>query len=533
MNQTPLSPSSLSPSAASLSPVSALLAHVEPLLLGRRVLVIGNAGNSVAPHLLERGARLAQVLDPDSRRVAVAAAQNTERRITFAQLTPHSLRDGSFDIAIVEDVELAENYQNLVLGIKRSLGSGGLAIFCARNSEGSSGLLGSSRGGVSYDDFSASLWDQFENVSIWGQSPFLGYSIVQFGLERPPVPVLDNGYVGTEGEPADLYIAICESSAATVRLSDMSIVQMPAARLLVESETGHREKERRAARRVETLEQELAQLRRQVSSSEVERLVTLLEERDRWILELESRTKAANTLAEDTLSDVEDLERELEETHSALLSQRSETTRAKEEQLNTQKLLSTAQEKVHRLTQELELAKKHETEITHLSAGRKALEDELNTLAQENSDLKKTVSHQSHTVDKLQKRIVALDVEVDELHKQLDETEDYLRDAEDELREAKIAVSQTTNTQPLEAEVAALELQLAERGQRVLELENQLRKLEHYSRTLQAELTVPAWAKEDSIQAEFDQLARTLAEREADLVEAEWTIGQLKLANKN
>lgn len=533
MNQTPPSPSSLSPSAAPLSPVSALLAHVEPLLSGRRVLVVGNAGNSIAPHLLERGARLVQVLDPDSRRVAVAAAQNTERRVTFSQLTPHALRDGSFELALVEDIELADNYQNLVSGIKRSLGNSGLAIFCARNSESTSGLLGSSRGGLSYDDFSATLWDQFEGVSIWGQSPFLGYSIVQFGLEQAPVPVLDNGYVGTEGEPPDLYIAICESSSTTVSLADMSIVQLPSARLLFESETGHREKERRAARRVETLEQELEQLRRQVGSSEVERLVKLLEERDTWIRQLESRAKAGDSRAEDALTDVEDLERELEETQASLLSQRNELAQAQERQVASQKLLKTAHEKVTRLAQELDLAKKHELEITHLSAGRKALEDEINTLAQENGDLKKTVSHQSHTVDKLQKRIAALDVEVDELHKTLDETEDYLRDAEDELREAKVRLSQASNTETLEKDVTALERQLTERGQRVIELESQLRKLENYSRTLKAEITAPLWVKEDGIQAEFEQLARALAEREADLVEAEWTIGQLKLVNKN
>ena len=67
----------------------------------------------------------------------------------------------------------------------------------------------------------------------------------------------------------------------------------------------------------------------------------------------------------------------------------------------------------------------------------------------------------------------------------------------------------------------------------MLELENQLRRLENYARTLKSDFKDPSWLSEDGLQAEFEQLARTLAEREADLVEAEWTIGQLRRTSKN
>jgi len=525
---------------APLSPLSALLAHVEPYVAGRRILVIGNAGHSAAGHLLERGARLVQVFDPDARRVAVAAAQNTERKVTFAQLTPHALRDGSFEMALIEDIELAESFDGLIAGVKRALGASGVAIFCARNSETSSGLLGAARGGVTYDDFSEALWDQFENVSVWGQSPFLGYSIVQFGLERPPEPVLDNGYIGDEGEPPDFYIAICESAGDFQPLSEMSIVQLPTTRLLLDSETGHREKERRAARRVETLEQEVAQLRRQVASSEVERLVTLLEERDHWIKQLESRAAQADARADDAEAEVDELEQELEQTHKTLLTQAKDLKQAVSERDSARQQGPNLQTELKNLQQQLLAAREHESEVTHLSAGRKALEEEINTLAQENGDLKKTVSHQSSSVDKLQKRIEILDAEVDDLHKQLDETEEYLRDAEDELHGVRVQLETAEQTlvasvqsADQEKEVSNLEEQLTERGRRVLELENQMRKLENYSRSLKAELSAPNWVKEDGMQTEFEQLARTLAEREADLVEAEWTIGQLRRANKN
>ncbi len=513
--------------------MSALFAHLEPIVSSRRILVIGNAGNSAATYLLQRGARLVQVLDPDPRRVSVAAAQNTERKVTFSQLTPHSLRDGSFEMAIVEDIELADQFDHLITGVKRSLGTSGIAIFCARNSESTSGLLGTSRGGISYDHFSEALWEQFENVSILGQSPFLGYSIVQFDLDQPPEPVLDNGFIGDEGEPVDYYIAICDSLEEQLPLSEMSIVQLPSTRLLSDSESGHREKERRAARRVETLEQEVARLRQQVSQSEVERLVTLLEERDSWIRKLEERAAQAHNRAADTDAEIEELEAELEETHKTLVARGKELEHAEKSREHDKRELEKARKRIQHLEAELDAAREHEREVEHLSAGRKGLEDELNELSKKNSDLARLAEQFQNKADKLQKRVEVLDAEVDDLHKQLDETETYLRDAEDELKDAEAKITASAKSPTTDREITALEEQLTERGKRVLELESQLRKLENYCRTLKAELKTPTWVTEDGLQAEFEQLSRTLAEREADLVEAEWTIGQLKRSGKN
>jgi len=513
--------------------MSALFAHVEPLLLGRRVLVIGNAGSSAAGQLLSRGARLVQVFDPDPRRVSTAAAQNTERKITFSQLTPQALRDGSYDVAVVEDVELADDLGNLILGVKRALAATGTAVFCTRNAESTTGLLGTSRGNLSYDEFSEALWDQFESVSLWGQSPFLGYSIVQFGLDHPPLPVLDNGYVAGQGEVPDYYIALCGNAPDHAAVNEMSIVQLPALRLLADSATGHREKERKAARRVEALEQELAQLRKQVSSSEVERLVTLLEERDSWIRQLESKAATANSRAEDAEAELEDLEHELEKTHQALLDQQQTakqlaTTRTELEQEHADLQKSVAQLKLD-LTAKLQ----QKDEVAHLTAGRKALEEELTALAEQNARLKQSASEQGTTVEKLQKRVSALDSEVDDLHKQLNETDEFLRDAEAELKDTRRMLEQAARAVTNDKEIAVLEEQLKERGRRVLELENQLRKLENYARTLKTDLKDPSWLSEGGLEAEFEQLARTLAEREADLVEAEWTIGQLRRTTKN
>jgi cell division FtsZ-interacting protein ZapD len=78
----------------------------------------------------------------------------------------------------------------------------------------------------------------------------------------------------------------------------------------------------------------------------------------------------------------------------------------------------------------------------------------------------------------------------------------------------------------------SLEEQLVERGQKILELEALMKKLELYAKTLSAELAAreERHGKPGADPEEMEALAQALAEREADLVAAQWTIGQLKQA---
>src|SRR5690606_30199440 len=86
-------------------------------------------------------------------------------------------------------------------------------------------------------------------------------------------------------------------------------------------------------------------------------------------------------------------------------------------------------------------------------------------------------------------------------------------------------------------DIERLEAQLAERGRRVAELEEALRKLERYGRTLVAELTnlrathPPGEDHEQrarELEAQVERLAAANATREADLVAAEWVIAELR-----
>jgi len=489
---------------APLSPASALIAHIESLVEDRRILVVGNAERSIAEHLLERGARLVQVLDPDPRRVAQAAAHNSERRVTYAQLTDGSLRDGSYDCAIVEDMNLAEDSARLISGVRRSMSQRGVAFFCAANPESTTGLLGANNEGVDYDELYDAAEASFQSVNMMGQSPFLGYSVAHLGLSHPPEPALDNAYLIAEGEAPDFYIAMCgtEDAISEISFEDMTIVQLPGSRFVEDSEQLHRDRERRTAKRAEALEIELKSLRQSGQASEIEKLTVQLEERDAWIHELEARSQTADARADDAMASMDELEQELESTHGAFVKERDRAGR------------------IEKLQSELETAQSAAAEGAHHSAGLQALEDELNILEEKRASLEGALNDKRRAQERLEKRLAEQEHEIDEMHDHLDEAEDRLK--------AKLKDT-GPGLKEVERDLRGLEEQLQNRGKRVSELEGQLSKLETYAKTLTAELSVDKDSDKGLVTVEeLQKVALALAEREADLVEAQWTIGQLK-----
>lgn len=497
---------------APLSPACALVAHIEHLVVERRVLVIGNAERSLAEHLVDRGARLVQVLDPEPKRVSSAAANNGERRVTFAQYSDASLRDGSFDLAIIEDVNLVGDLPRLVSNVRRSMNSRGVAIFCATNPNASEGLLGIKPGRVDYEELCDATETEFEAVITLGQSPFLGYSVVQFDLDHPPEPALDNAFLNERADPPDLYIALCGTDEAieSLDLEEMSIVQLPAARFVENSERIHRERELRAARHVANLEKELRALKERGPDGEVERLMKELDQRNAWIKQLESRAESADARADDAEGEVEELEKEIETSHQKLLAESQ--ARARDE-----KELAT-------LRKQLEQARLAAKESEHQSAGRKGLEEELTALDKQRKDLEVRLEEKGRALERLEKRLAEQEREIDDLHDHLDETDEALAQAR-----AQLAASSGPTSEEIDRDLRSLEEQLKNRGKRVAELEEQLKKLEIYAKTLAAEVqTKPNTDSTQVDPGEFERLSRALAEREADLVAAQWTIGQLK-----
>ena len=456
-----------------LRPSIALAAYAESLIDARRVLVYGDASSGLAEHLLTRGARSVHVFDPDSARVAEALARNTARNISFSPLDESgmTLREGAFDVAIVENLASVGNVEFVLKSIKRTLSSRGAAFVASANPDVDVALLTAPnlpKISIDYYSLYDAVAEEFEHVRMLGQTPFVGYAIADFAPDAEPLPALDTGFVPGGAEEPEWFIAL--ASQHPLLLDEFSVIQLPFGAAWNHDSTGKaderlnaaRAAERRARQRLETLESENRRLSRGGAaadeSEQLERLRQELVRRDTWIEELEARCAAADARADHAESE---LEAEREKSLDAALPNQEEF----EQQFQSlQEQLSSTKEQL---------------DAAHAKAGER--ERELTRLRQRES----------------------------ELEEQLD-----------------------SGDPESEKEIEALERQLQERGQELLRVSGDLRKLEQLSRNLVREIEeLRNGEAEDEVsrlREQLDELASKNASREADLVALHWTVTTLE-----
>jgi len=252
----------------------ALAAFAEFLLEGRRVVVFGDATSSLSTELVERGARGVHVYDPDPTRAALAAGRNRSKQISVTPLDEADLavRDGAFEVAIVEDLSQAQEPASLLKRARRALAARGTAIVACPNPEAKLSLLprtGADRGSTAlgYYDLYDAVSAEFSEVRMLGQTPFVGYAIVDFAPEGEPDVDIDTELVPGGAEEPEWFVAI--ASREPVECGAFGIVQLPTASVFAGRDDERRASELRAARaaeasmieRVAALEAEAAELR--------------------------------------------------------------------------------------------------------------------------------------------------------------------------------------------------------------------------------------------------------------------------------
>ncbi len=308
-----------------MRPSVVLAAYAEPLLDGRRVLVFGDATSGLAEMLLERGARLVHVCDPDASRVAEATARNPSRTISFAPLGDGALalREGAFDVGIIEDLGAAGPASSVLKRLRRSLTPRGVALVAVPNPDVRTRLLPVP--GVAFALDYYQLYDavkaEFPHVRMLGQTPFVGFAIVDFASNSTPDPSLDTAFVPGGAEEPEWFLAF--ASALPIRLDEFSVVQFPLSTLrsaappgASDEELAHaREGERRARDQMARLEAEVHELRGKLSAprapsvdpSVVTALQVEVAKRDAWISELESRASVADARADEAQAELDEL----------------------------------------------------------------------------------------------------------------------------------------------------------------------------------------------------------------------------------
>jgi hypothetical protein len=221
--------------AGRLSPSVALAAYAEAWINGAKVVVFGDALSLLAERLIERGARHVQVYDADAARAAEASAASTLKQVSHAplELAGSALRDGVFDVAIVEDLASArENPKGLLEILTRALSRRGVALIGSRNSDVPERLITASAPAqqpLGYYDFYDLVSQHFEEVRMLGQTPFVGYAIADFSAADASEVRIDTALLPGGAEEPEWFLAL--ASALPVSPDAFSVIQLPIAEL--------------------------------------------------------------------------------------------------------------------------------------------------------------------------------------------------------------------------------------------------------------------------------------------------------------
>lgn len=468
-------------------PGAALAAYAEPLVVGHAVLVFGDASSGLGERLLERGARLVHVYDREAARAAEAAARNTSNRLTIAPYGDGglALREGAFDFALVEDLGHAGDAAGLLRHLHRALSARGVALVATPNPDVRVRLLpanGAASAPVSFDYYALydAVSEHFAYVRMLGQTPFVGYAVVDFAPEAEPSPVIDTDFVPGGAEEAEWYIALAAKKPQI--LGEFTVVQLPFKSALATGTTRRLEDqlraaqaaERRARSRMADLEVECAKLLRgergRPAEASHDAVYKALEQRDNWIAQLEARAVTADTRADEAQSE-----------------------------------LDTARERITEL----------EAELESLRAERTELSERLTVNATETAQLREQTAELTRLLDDQRARTLSAEQAVI-------------------VHERRLGELLESTEQESAREISALEAQLAQVGAHVQQLQSELKEAERVGRELVQALPQPSdlnGAGTDQpadLTAKLDALAGLNAQREADLAAARWVIEKLE-----
>lgn len=335
--------------SSAIEPAIVLAAYAEPVASGRRVLFVGPAVSALPTRLLERGARLVHVVDPDAARVAEATTKNRTSSLSFGALADghFALRDGAFDVCIVEDAGIAEPLA-LVKRLRKALTPRGVAILATQNPEVRTPLMPHRPSGVISLDYYA-LYDavksEFEHVRMLGQAPFVGYVVADFAPEGTPEPSLDTAFLPSGAEEPELFIAV--ASQQPVELEAFAVVQLPY-RSVVDAPAPENEGSRRARGADQAARERLAEL-----EAELEAERNAAADRDTELMSRRDAVAARDAQLREAEARVTAREAELREAETRVFARDTELSALRQELEGKNQQLKAKEAQISELTAKL------------------------------------------------------------------------------------------------------------------------------------------------------------------------------------
>jgi SAM-dependent methyltransferase len=489
-----------------IEPAIVLAAYAEPVASGRRVLFVGPASSALPGRLLERGARVVLVCDPDPVRLAEATAKNRSSALSFSALGDGqlALRDGAFDVAIVEDAGITDPVA-LVKKLRRALAPRGVAILASINPETRVPLLPHRPSGAISLDYYA-LYDavkaEFEHVRMLGQAPFVGYVVADFAPEGTPEPSLDTAFLPNGAEEPEIFVAV--ASQQPVDLESFAVVQLPY-RSVVSAASGDGEALRRARS---------AEAATRAKLSEVEAELTVQRQAvAAHLAELQSERAAAATRQTELTTERQTAAPREAKLREAEIKLREAETKLRE----TQAKLGEAETKLRDGETKL-----REAETKPREADAKLREAEIKL-----RDSGAKLGEVETKLRDAETGVFARDAELSALRRELEQKNRLLEAQDSKLGELNHKLLQAPSAEEASgaaAELSALEKALTERGEHIRKLERELREAERIGKELLRQLPpadeTPARARHES---QVD-LAQKLAKTQADLVATRWAL---------
>jgi chromosome segregation ATPase len=293
--------------------------YLESVVRGRRVAVLGDATRPLGPALLERGARLVHVYDPDAARVAQVLAQRGSSRTLMTAPLPDgevAVRDGAFDAVVVPDLTLFDPVDSIVARARKLVAAHGHALFVSPNPEAPpSGIDLLRERLLTYYELYDVIALQFPEVRMLGQAPFAGYVIADFAPEGDPDVVVDTSLVEREAAEPRWFMALGTNQPR--RLDPYTIVQVPGD--LSDVAVADTTAQRKLHEQVASLEKALMEAKSAVpivprvpaANERLEALEATLREREEALRRAEARAGDNNVRAGQLEGKVRDLEAEL------------------------------------------------------------------------------------------------------------------------------------------------------------------------------------------------------------------------------
>ncbi len=203
--------------------------YLQDLLRAQRVLELGAGEGHSAHFLLQVGARAVTGVDRSVRAIEAARARYRVADLAFhtAEYNALELADGAFDVVCVPVAAELLRRHGALEEIRRVLAPGGTVIVSAPSAD-----RPDAQGGLSYHELNERLAALFGPVRMLGASPFVGFSLVEFGDEGAEVLEIDLdtqlAQWGGAGEPPITdYVAIAGGRAQADGLRGFTVVQLP------------------------------------------------------------------------------------------------------------------------------------------------------------------------------------------------------------------------------------------------------------------------------------------------------------------